>query len=686
MKPNWHTIRAAIAGGYATDETFTGAEPEHVRAIKATLPFQVRGVCAPQYRTVDKDKREVEFRASVEIVDRMGDLILIRKNTAKKNADAPHRVGAGFKVRAFQDAGAPVLWNHNSGADHALPPIGQVLRSRYGMSEVPEHALRPTERKSAAGKALRRATLFQLIRFEDEDDIPYSKAAYLLVTKGVLRAVSVGFVPVIVDGVEDEQERRSLGLGPWGVVFRESDQLELSLTPTPANPMALVAEDKTAAQRVDRALQGMVERGEIEASLVSDFRRVYPASPAEARARLAAKLRSFIDLAADLTGHFATEYEMACGELLHEDAPSGPERAEAGPATDPAQAAPDGREAATRAATPSQGAEGPATPDRGGGAPLPAALRPGGSVGPGLRSSPIPADAPLPGVPIQGVRMELLTTDDGRAMRLRVILPAAGDQPAGRFELTPLSPEAPIVAAVRAAIADAVSHETPDERRRALGDPYADDVLVIDAVGDAVGAEDGATREQVLDMVRSLVVRDARRRTDLELVAESLPQEGRARCLKTERTPGQLARLLALEVARLAEVAERVEQYETDAEVPTPTADVWRAFDLLSESADRLGRFLDAARGLPGAERQRVRVATQGVDSGSVGRSPDGKQPRRSVEPQRPTESTRASGTTPPATTVDSAPAAGGAGSASDRRGLVDRARDLRRRLDDVKP
>jgi len=639
---DWRAIERAIAGGYATLETFRGADPRGVIEIKSSLPFMARGVLAPKVRTVDKDKREVEFRASVEIVDRMGDLILLKKNAAKvstRSSEAPMS-GEGFRVQSFHDAGAPALWNHNSSMGHALPPIGQVTRSRFGTSEVPDHVLSRAKGK-AASRSNRRPTLFQTIRFVDSEDVPFSRAAFLLVSTGVMRAVSVGFVPVVVDPIRDPEERKALGLGEFGAVFRESDQLELSVTPTPANPMALVSEDKAQASAVDRALADAVARGELEASLVADYRRAFPASATEARERLAAKLRSFVDLAADRTGQFASAYEFAFGEIMHPgEAPGAPETAEARSATDRTGGTAAAPHAPDPAATARQGSS-PSTPL----ADVRWLATPWGGIGPPV--------VRVAGKPLEGARVDLETTDDGRAMRVRLILPDGLKAAQEPVEILGPCDDA-MAKAIRVAMA------SPDLPAPA-DVPEGRAAFFIDDVGELLGAEPLTTSEQLLDQIRSLVIRESRRLADLEAVADALPDDRRDRCRRA-KTPGQLSRLIALEIEALRQA--RIEQDGSDEDVLPPTENLWRAFDLMSDAANRLGQHLDTARGLTLAS------APGGVSAGGV--------PRRSVEaPKGPTESTRASGRS------DAAPTKGkpSAPAASDRQTLVDRARAVEKRL-----
>ena len=61
---------------------------------------------------------------------------------------------------------------------------------------------------------------------------------------GMMKAVSVGFVPIEIRQLQDDKERLELGLGPYGELFERQQLLELSAVTLPANPNAVMVEDK----------------------------------------------------------------------------------------------------------------------------------------------------------------------------------------------------------------------------------------------------------------------------------------------------------------------------------------------------------------------------------------------------------------------------------------------------------
>ncbi len=153
--------------------------------------------------------------ASDERVDRHGDIV-------RQNWDL-----ANYKNN-------PVLqfsheWNR--------PPVGNSIKQ--------EVVQRTDKRASFEGPALRMLNLFM---DNEQDPSGFSNQIFCMINSGFLRACSVGFFPKKITFVEDKDERQELGLGPFGVVFDESELAELSPTAIPANAGAVsILNDMKAA-------------------------------------------------------------------------------------------------------------------------------------------------------------------------------------------------------------------------------------------------------------------------------------------------------------------------------------------------------------------------------------------------------------------------------------------------------
>lgn len=220
-------LAARIWTGCATDEELGKAKLADVIAIKRDaehLHFRanVRG-----RNSVDREARTVEHVASDESADRMGDVIRVK----------------GWELGPFKE-NAVLLRYHNNES----PPLGKVLEAR----------------KDRSGDTPALVTRSQF--FEDAKQNDEGRLLAMLVLDGDMPAVSVGFLPLETTYVEDEEERRELGLGRFGVVFERAELLELSVVTVPANANALMrkidalAKSGAVGESLARATQELVQR------------------------------------------------------------------------------------------------------------------------------------------------------------------------------------------------------------------------------------------------------------------------------------------------------------------------------------------------------------------------------------------------------------------------------------------
>lgn len=149
----------------------------------------------------DYKGRAKAWWASDERSDRHGDIVV-----------------QSWEFDEFED-NPVMLFSHEWG----LPPIGGVLawEVKNRMS------------KKYSGDALHLVGLFALGSAWD-----WAETVFRLTDAGFLRSGSVGFMPGSIVNVTDPEERQKLGLGQYGLVFKDNRLLEWSPTSIPANPGA----------------------------------------------------------------------------------------------------------------------------------------------------------------------------------------------------------------------------------------------------------------------------------------------------------------------------------------------------------------------------------------------------------------------------------------------------------------
>lgn len=165
-----------------------------------------------EIKAADDSKRTAVVIASDETIDSYGEVI-----------DAK-----SWQLERFRSAGAPVLFAHDS---RSLP---------IGVAESVE---------------VRDGRLIAKIRFASAEANPVADQAWRLAKEGILRGVSVGFVP----GRERVEKRNGLDV----TVLYDSELREISLTPVQANPGAKVLEVKAASREAELEAELRAARAEI---------------------------------------------------------------------------------------------------------------------------------------------------------------------------------------------------------------------------------------------------------------------------------------------------------------------------------------------------------------------------------------------------------------------------------------
>src|SRR5262249_33822987 len=140
--------------------------------------------CLPTIKTLSEENQIIQFTASTETADRYGDIIRVK----------------GWRLESYlKNPG--VLWGHLSNQ----PPIGRSER---------------------VVKDLAQPALVADIRFAQSYD--FAVSIFKMIKEGILKAVSVGFLPVEQPNViTDDGGRRT------GYEFVSQELLEISVVPIP---------------------------------------------------------------------------------------------------------------------------------------------------------------------------------------------------------------------------------------------------------------------------------------------------------------------------------------------------------------------------------------------------------------------------------------------------------------------
>jgi hypothetical protein len=271
-------LKEAIAYGLA-DRSALAALPE-IEVLEAKAVGSVRFLGLELKAVgVDKQARSIRYAASVEVVDRMGDLI----------------VQAGWDVKQFIKAGGPFFWAHQSWE----PPVGAVRTSEIGATTI--------------GRGVKAPALIQDVHYLGAEVSELGELAYRMASgdgmpggKPVAKGVSVGFIGRS-SRRPSEDEQKQLSMPGFGLIFERQEQLELSQAPVPANPYALpvaaekslavkAVDERAARRRVAEALAHLVGAGLVKSSTAALFRSTYGLTPDHRLELARARVKSFHDV------------------------------------------------------------------------------------------------------------------------------------------------------------------------------------------------------------------------------------------------------------------------------------------------------------------------------------------------------------------------------------------------------
>lgn len=219
------------------------------------------------------EERLVTFTASDETCDRYGDIILVDGTLDVDGA--VRKFGKGWMTAEFLQNPVFLAFHSYSGI-----PLGNAVKTW-------------TDQKG------KRKRLRMTVLFNDGTSNPSAPFFLQAFKDGVMRACSVGFWPVKVYRPADDEERKKLKLGSYGVLFGEQTLWENSAVSVPANPNALA--DKSAQDLEDAGEQLDVDLLSRTLAFADQLRDVEP--------EYAYRVRSSIDVLAlarktfDVTAH-----------------------------------------------------------------------------------------------------------------------------------------------------------------------------------------------------------------------------------------------------------------------------------------------------------------------------------------------------------------------------------------------
>ena len=211
-------LAKAIFAGVATPEDMGKVAVAEVIAIKSDTS-EPRRAFIPIEKVTKGAKGEGErvrrFVASSERPDRGGDVVRV----------------AGWDLKDFR-ANPIALWCHLS----RDLPLGTVVEMTKAPKEDPP-------------------CLYEAIEFAAGERYPFADQVLGFIDDKIIRGVSVGFIP-LKGGVyypQTQEERDTIGLGPWGVEYRKQSQLELSVCNIP-----MQADSLSTKAQIEKAIGDLV--------------------------------------------------------------------------------------------------------------------------------------------------------------------------------------------------------------------------------------------------------------------------------------------------------------------------------------------------------------------------------------------------------------------------------------------
>lgn len=215
-------IAPRIWAGVATEEEMAAFKSEDVYAMKSDQDH-IHYRFASHLKAVNKETRSASYVASTETRDRSGDIVVVK----------------GWKLDGF--AKNPQFLMEHMPSFGPLGLVPEIRKGNYNGS---------------------RALLAEVSVHEEDKLGDHARLRSRLVLDGDVVGMSVGFIPLDPYRPKSDEERKTIGLGPYGIHHRSQELFELSSVLVPDN-----------ADAVQKRLASMVAAGECSESLAREVQR-----------------------------------------------------------------------------------------------------------------------------------------------------------------------------------------------------------------------------------------------------------------------------------------------------------------------------------------------------------------------------------------------------------------------------